>query len=74
MDCFPCIRVPSRIALLDPPPPTSGLGTLAKFIKRHYAPFLLRPVVKGVVLLTFTGLFIGSVISIQHIQLGLGKS
>ncbi|KAI0089269.1 multidrug efflux transporter AcrB transmembrane domain-containing protein [Irpex rosettiformis] len=71
VDCFPCIRVPSRIALLDPLPPGSGLSALAKFIRRRYVPFLLKPAVKGVVLLTFAGLFVCSVISIQHIELGL---
>jgi Niemann-Pick C1 protein len=55
-------------------PSGTGLGRIARFIRRHYAPFLLRPLVKGVVILTFTGVFVASVISIQHIQLGLGRS
>lgn len=74
VDCFPCIRLPSRIALLDPPPAGSGLGVIAKFIRRHYAPFLLRPQVKIAVLFFFTGILGASVISVQHIQLGLGES
>jgi len=64
------MRLPSRIALLDAP---VKLGTVARFIRRHYAPFLLQPVVKCAVLLTFSGLFVLSVISIQHIELGLGE-
>lgn len=70
VDCFPCVRLPPRIALLDAP---TGLGTIARFIRRYYAPFILQPVVKGVVLLMFAGLFVLSVISIQHIELGLGE-
>ena len=70
IDCFPCIRLPRRIALPDT---HSGVGTLTKFIRRKYAPFLLKPVVKVLVLLLFGGIFVCSVISIQHIQLGLGK-
>ena len=66
--------LPSRIALLDAPPSRSGLGTIAKFIRRRYAPFLLRPVVKGCVIAAFGGLFVASAISIQHIELGLGTS
>ncbi|KIP07016.1 hypothetical protein PHLGIDRAFT_106189 [Phlebiopsis gigantea 11061_1 CR5-6] len=73
VDCFPCIQVPSRIALRDPVPPSSGLGMLGKFIRRRYAPFLLKPVVKGAVLLSFTGLLVCSVLSIQHIELGLDQ-
>ncbi|TCD70844.1 hypothetical protein EIP91_001535 [Steccherinum ochraceum] len=73
VDCFPCIRLPSRIALLDPPPPGSGLGAIAKFIRRYYAPQLLRPEVKAGVLFFFTGLLAASVISIQHIKLGLDQ-
>ncbi|KAH7930031.1 multidrug efflux transporter AcrB transmembrane domain-containing protein [Leucogyrophana mollusca] len=73
VDCFPCIRLPSRIALLDAPLSGNGLGRIARFIRRHYAPFLLQPVVKGVVLLSFAGIFVLSVISMQHIQLGLDQ-
>ncbi|KAL0949555.1 hypothetical protein HGRIS_009604 [Hohenbuehelia grisea] len=73
VDCFPCIRLPSRIALLDEPASGSSLGRLARFIRHYYAPFLLRPVVKGSILLLFGGVFVASVISIQHIQLGLDR-
>ncbi|KAI0921783.1 hypothetical protein AcV7_008053 [Taiwanofungus camphoratus] len=73
VDCFPCIRLPSRIALLDEPLSSSGLGPIARFIRRHYAPFLLQPMVKGMVLLTFTGILFSSIISIQHIELGFDQ-
>ena len=35
-------------------------------------PFLLQPIVKGVVLLSFTGILVCSILSIQHIELGFG--
>lgn len=73
VDCFPCITLPGRIALLDPPQPSSGLSLIARFIRRHYAPFLLKPIVKGAVLLAFAGIFTASVISIQHLELGFGE-
>ena len=73
MDCFPCVRLSARIALLDNAAGSTNVGGVVRFIRRRYAPFLLRPFVKSIVLLFFTGLFVGSVISIQHIQLGLGE-
>ncbi|KAF7971767.1 hypothetical protein HWV62_19943 [Athelia sp. TMB] len=73
VDCFPCIRLQPRIALLDEPPTGTGLGRIARFIRRYYAPFLLQPLVKGVVLLTFAGIFVASLISMQHIELGLDQ-
>lgn len=73
MDCFPCLRMPPRIALLEAPPSNSGLGFLARFIRKRYAPFLLKPVVKGLVLLGFGGVLVASIISIQHIRLGFGE-
>ncbi|KAJ7507523.1 patched family-domain-containing protein [Mycena galericulata] len=73
VDCFPCIRLPPRIALLDAPAYGSGLGRIARFIRRHYAPFLLKPIVKGVVFVVFGGVFVASVISMQHIELGLDQ-
>src|ERR1700728_4682611 len=73
IDCFPCIRIPPRIALSDGHG-GSGLGRISQFIRRYYAPLLLKPFVKGVVLLAFAGVFVASVISMQHIELGFGKS
>ncbi|KAI0068877.1 multidrug efflux transporter AcrB transmembrane domain-containing protein [Artomyces pyxidatus] len=73
MDCFPCIILPSRIQLLEVPASGSSLGILARLIRKYYAPFLLKPAVKGAILLVFGGLFIMSVISIQHIELGLDQ-
>ncbi|KAI0033352.1 multidrug efflux transporter AcrB transmembrane domain-containing protein [Vararia minispora EC-137] len=71
-DCFPCIRLPSRIQLPeDSHAPSPGI--LARVIRKYYAPFILRPFVKGVIILFFGGVFIASVISIQHIKLGLDQ-
>ncbi|KAG6331807.1 hypothetical protein ID866_7283 [Astraeus odoratus] len=68
VDCVPCIRLPARIALPDAPN-YAGPGRLAYFIRL----FLLQPLVKGIVILVFTGLFVLSVISMQHIELGLDQ-
>ncbi|KAH7105584.1 multidrug efflux transporter AcrB transmembrane domain-containing protein [Auriculariales sp. MPI-PUGE-AT-0066] len=72
VDCFPCIRLPAKIALTDGTPGLHA-GRLARFIRRHYAPFLLRQPVKIAVLLLFGGSFVLSVISMQHIKLGLDE-
>lgn len=72
VDCFPCIRMPSKIALYDGLP-TIHTGFLARVIRRHYAPFLLSESVKAVVLVLFGGLFVASVISIQRVELGLDE-
>jgi hypothetical protein len=58
--------------MLHDVPQSSGLGPVAKFIRRRYVPWLLKPFVKGFVLVGFLGIFVLSVISVQHIQLGLG--
>ncbi len=57
---------------MEAPPSGSGLGRLARFIRRYYAPFLLRPEVKGAVVVAFAGISVLSVISMQHLELGLG--
>ena len=74
MDCFPCIHIPARIQLPESTPNGSSIGTLARFIRKYYAPFILRPIIKVAIMLIFGGLFVVSVISIQHIELGLGRS
>ncbi|KAG9010875.1 hypothetical protein FRB94_009577 [Tulasnella sp. JGI-2019a] len=73
IDCFPCIKIPSRIALPVDPPTTPKVGALTVFMRRYYAPFLLRDSVKAVVIAAFTGFFVLSIISIQHIELGLDQ-
>ena len=76
VDCFPCVRLSNRIALTDGSgsPSGSGLGRIARIIRKYYAPFLLQPFVKGMVILVFLGGFVASIISIQHLELGLGMS
>ncbi|TRM68302.1 patched family-domain-containing protein [Schizophyllum amplum] len=73
VDCFPCVTLPPRIALLDGPPSGPGLGVLARFIRRYYAPFILKPVVKAVVFAVFMGILALSIISMQHLRLGLDQ-
>ncbi|GAW06208.1 niemann-Pick C1 protein [Lentinula edodes] len=48
-------------------------GWLGKFFRRYYAPFLLRPVVKAVVLIVFGGIFVAGIIGMQGIELGLDQ-
>lgn len=74
MDCFPCIEIPARIQLPESTPSGNTVSPLARFFRKHYAPFILRPVIKGIVVLIFGGFFVISVISMQHIELGLGRS
>ncbi len=74
MDCFPCIQLPGSIQLPESTSNGNSPSTLARFIRKYYAPFILRPVIKGIVILIFGGFFVLSVISMQHIELGLGRS
>lgn len=46
---------------------------MGRFIRQHYAPFILKPAVKGAVLLVFGGVLVVSIISMQSIEMGLGK-
>ncbi|KAH9918241.1 multidrug efflux transporter AcrB transmembrane domain-containing protein [Epithele typhae] len=73
VDCVPCLRLPPRIVLLEAPPTGSGLSLIARFIRKRYAPFLLKPAVKGAVLLIFGGVMVASIISVQNIKLGFDQ-
>ncbi|KAF5363851.1 hypothetical protein D9756_000843 [Leucocoprinus leucothites] len=73
VDCFPCLRLSSRIALPETTVTSSGLGRMARFVRRYYAPFLLNSATKAVVMIVFFGGFIASIVSIQHIKLGLDQ-
>ncbi|KAK8849599.1 hypothetical protein IAR55_004934 [Kwoniella newhampshirensis] len=72
IDCFPCIRLRPPIGLYDSTVP-AGESVVAKFMRRAYAPFLLRHEVKQLVLVAFGGLFLVATIGIQHITLGLDQ-
>lgn len=76
MDCFPCVRLQPPIGLYDSPTVlgASEEGMITRFIRRHYAPFLLRREVKVGVLAAFSGLFMLAVLGVQKIDLGLGRS
>jgi Niemann-Pick C1 protein len=47
---------------------------VSRFIRRTYAPFLLKREVKGAVVVGFAGLFIAAAMGVQNIDLGLGSS
>jgi len=72
VDCFPCIRLRAPIGLYDRTAP-AGEGMVAKFMRRIYAPLLLRSGIKQFVVAAFGGLLLVAIIGIQHIQLGLGE-
>lgn len=46
---------------------------VSRFIRRIYAPFLLKREVKGAVVIGFAGLFIAAAMGVQNIDLGLGS-
>ncbi len=73
MDCFPCIQLQKPIALQDTPPVGASEGLVAKFIRRYYAPFLLRKEVKQLVVAAFGGLFLLAIVGMQRITMGLGQ-
>lgn len=72
IDCFPCVRVRQPIGLYDRAAP-AGESVVAKFMRRVYAPILLKTEVKQFVVAAFGGLLLVAIIGIQHIKLGLGQ-
>ncbi|KAL1406562.1 niemann-Pick type C-related protein 1 [Vanrija albida] len=72
MDCLPCIRLRQPVGLYDEPQPAAE-GAMTRFIRRVYAPFLLKSEVKQLVLAAFGGLFLLAVVGIQRISLGLDQ-
>lgn len=77
MDCLPCIRLRPPVGLYDVDPnavSNNGESMMTRFMRRVYAPFLLKREVKQIVVAAFAGLFIVAVVGIQRITMGLGKS
>ncbi|CCG82264.1 putative Patched sphingolipid transporter [Taphrina deformans PYCC 5710] len=68
LDCFPFVRVsvaPSHDAIDE--------GYITRTIRRRFAPYILRPYVKGAVLLIFGSLTAASLALFPKIQLGLDQ-
>ncbi|BEJ13785.1 hypothetical protein CspHIS471_0309590 [Cutaneotrichosporon sp. HIS471] len=70
MDIFPCIPLRGKIRLDEG---VASEGVIHQFIRRVYAPALLRPDVKHGVLAAFGALLLVSVVGIQRINLGLDQ-
>ena len=66
------MKVKSHIALPDVSN-HHGAGAINRFFRSYYAAFILKKPVKATVLAFFSGIFALSVISMQHIKLGLSK-
>ncbi|KAK0560785.1 niemann-Pick type C- protein 1 [Tilletia horrida] len=80
IDCLPCIQLaptPSHdfesLAVSGGPSALASEGKLGRFIRKHYAPFLLKRSVKRVVLIAFSGLFALSVIGTHKVEMGLDQ-
>ena len=69
IDCIPCVRLrQNNDEIRD-----VGDGTLSRLIRRKYAPYLMRPYVKGAVMFIFVTLSAVSLALLPRIQLGLDQ-
>ncbi|KAN0063267.1 niemann-Pick type C-related protein 1 [Thecaphora frezii] len=82
LDCLPCItvqrtgdiRLDGRNGEASTPSTASAdSGALASFIKFSYAPTLLQPMVKKMVVATFVGIMVLSSIGVRRIEMGLDQ-
>ncbi|PWN39066.1 hypothetical protein IE81DRAFT_326910 [Ceraceosorus guamensis] len=83
IDCLPCLKiaVPSssaQYASLDGVG-SAGLGgfssegLLGRFIRRYYAPKLIRPTSKRIVLALFAGLAVVGILGMRRLEMGLDQ-
>ena len=76
-DCIPCVKFKksgtSNANGLILSPETEDEGSLQKFIRKTYAPALLRRGVKAAVLVVFLGLLTAGIALIPEIELGLDQ-
>ncbi|KAI2636722.1 patched family-domain-containing protein [Xylaria nigripes] len=79
-DCFPCIHIKAaRIHLSENGNSGSRLydvpeeSLLQQFIRKHYAPTLLKKKVKAVIVAIFLGLLAAGVALIPYVKLGLDQ-
>lgn len=75
VDCLPCLRVapPAGAEYTAMGVGAGGEGVIAQFIRRYYAPTLVRPNVKRGVLAAFAGLLVLSLIGAHRVEMGLDQ-
>nr|7V6Y_A Chain A, Protein patched homolog 1,Protein patched homolog 1 [Mus musculus] len=73
LDIFCCFTSPcvSRVIQVEPQEPPCTKWTLSSFAEKHYAPFLLKPKAKVVVILLFLGLLGVSLYGTTRVRDGL---
>ncbi|CAG8683201.1 5361_t:CDS:2, partial [Racocetra persica] len=67
MDCFPCIKVENAPERID------REGTLQKWMRKYYAPFILHKSVKIAVITIFIGIFLIGLSLVPQVELGLDQ-
>ncbi|KAJ1028710.1 hypothetical protein NDA16_001876 [Ustilago loliicola] len=75
IDCLPCLKAPRRPAIQLPTDPVaeSKEGSLDSFIRYRFAPTLLRPGVKRLVVAAFGAVAVISSIGVRRIEMGLDQ-
>jgi len=80
IDCLPCIQLgptPANefdsLSVSGGPSALASEGKLSRFIRKYYAPFLLKRPVKCAVLFIFSALFALSIIGTHKINMGLDQ-
>ncbi|ORY07889.1 Niemann-pick C type protein [Basidiobolus meristosporus CBS 931.73] len=66
VDCMPCLR-------LSAPQKSHEEGVLQKFVRIHYAPFILSPSIKTIISMVFFGAFGFGILNSSKIELGLDQ-
>ena len=73
VDCLPCLKLTSAESQPKSTAGGNADGVIGSFIRRRYAPWLLRKEVKMGVIMVFVGLFFGGIIGAQWIEMGLDQ-
>lgn len=75
IDCLPCVKAPHRPAIQLPTDSIAEFkeGSLDSFIRYRFAPTLLRPGVKRLVIAAFGAVAVISSIGVRRIEMGLDQ-
>ena len=68
IDCMPCLRGPEDLSGKE-----YHEGLLQSLVRNYYAPFILHPVVKTIVLMGFSMLFLNGLFQLSSVEMGLDQ-